>query len=236
MESEHIQKPSPWAEDIGESQETLHNKPKTPLSAERSADDNNRKGVSDRPKRSRTYSSRTCRICLETVYPSYEPAPNNLSSMFNPSPSVLYISSDPAAGRLIRPCKCRGSSRYVHEGCLQTWRHADPAYGKRYFWQCPTCGFKYRLERMKWAAWINSTGESNIPILYDPSIVEGVPIRSSHIVRQSWESRLTQRAIWRPLYIHILYCFQRRCCDRTRSLFLPSTLFCLPCLLAFVLC
>ncbi len=111
-----------------------------------------------RPKPTRTYAPRTCRICLETVLPSYEPATENLSRMFNPAPRVSYISSDPAAGRLIRPCKCKGSSRYVHEGCLQIWRHADPAYGKRNFWQCPTCGFRYRLERMQWAAWISSTG------------------------------------------------------------------------------
>jgi len=77
--------------------------------------------------------------------------------MFNPTPSVQYISQDPASGRLIRPCKCKGSQRYVHEGCLQAWRHADPSYGRRNFWECPTCKFRYRLERMKWSRWISST-------------------------------------------------------------------------------
>ncbi len=104
------------------------------------------------------YGPRTCRICLETVLPTYEAGVGNLASFINPTPSVSYISSDPAAGRLIRPCKCKGSSRYVHEGCLQTWRHADPDYGKRNYWECPTCSFRYRLERMTWASWINSTG------------------------------------------------------------------------------
>lgn len=51
-------------------------------------------------------------------------------------------------GRLIRPCLCKGSAKYVHEGCLQAWRHADPSYGRRNYWQCPTCGFKYRLARL----------------------------------------------------------------------------------------
>ncbi|KAI9883735.1 MAG: Dicer-like protein 2 [Watsoniomyces obsoletus] len=111
-----------------------------------------------RPKPTRTYPPRTCRICLETILPTYEPATENLSRIFNPAPRVSYVSSDPGAGRLISPCKCKGSSRYVHEGCLQVWRHADPAYGTRNFWQCPTCGFRYRLERMRWAAWISSTG------------------------------------------------------------------------------
>lgn len=104
------------------------------------------------------YPPRTCRICLETVLPTYEPTLGSFTSLLSPSPSVSYVSSDPSLGRLIRPCKCKGSSRYVHEGCLQAWRHADPDYGKRNFWQCPTCGFRYRLERMRWASWISSTG------------------------------------------------------------------------------
>jgi len=43
---------------------------------------------------------------------------------------------------------CKGSSKYVHDACLQVWRHADPSYGRRNYWQCPTCGFKYRLARL----------------------------------------------------------------------------------------
>lgn len=113
-------------------------------------------GTNTGPKPQRHYPPRTCRICLEVVLPSFEPAPEGLSSIFNPTPSVSYISSDPESGRLIRPCKCSGSSRYVHEGCLQAWRHADPAYGRRNYWECPTCKFRYRLERMKWGRWISS--------------------------------------------------------------------------------
>jgi len=53
--------------------------------------------------------------------------------------------------------KCKGSSRYVHEGCLQSWRHADPSYGRKNYWECPTCKFRYQLDRLKWSAWIQST-------------------------------------------------------------------------------
>lgn len=129
-----------------------------------------------RPRK--TYPPRTCRICLETVDPTFEAAAEGYAGMFAPTPSVQYVSPDPAAGRLIRPCKCKGSSRYVHEGCLQSWRHADPEYGKRNYWQCPTCGFRYRLERMKWAAWISSTGtleefllESPVRLILNPIIL-----------------------------------------------------------------
>jgi hypothetical protein len=103
------------------------------------------------------YPPRTCRICLETVLPTLHPPSEHLPGFLQPSPRVTYESSDPELGRLLRPCKCKGSSRYVHEGCLRSWRHADPRYGKRNYWQCPTCGFQYRLERMAWGRWISSS-------------------------------------------------------------------------------
>lgn len=82
------------------------------------------------PKSHRYYAPRTCRICLEVVQPSFEPL-EGVSSIFNPAPKVQYISEDPGSGRLIRPCHCKGTGRYVHEGCLQEWRHADTRYGRR---------------------------------------------------------------------------------------------------------
>ena len=107
--------------------------------------------------RRRHWPPRTCRICLETVNPTFHAPSENLPGILQPEPSVTYESSDPEAGRLLRPCKCKGSSKYVHEGCLQSWRHADPSYGTRNYWKCPTCGFQYRLERMDWSRWISST-------------------------------------------------------------------------------
>ena len=107
-----------------------------------------------KPKR---WLPRTCRICLETVMPKFHSPSENLPDILQPTPTVTYESEDPASGRLLRPCKCKGSSKYVHEGCLQQWRHADPEYGNRNYWHCPTCGFRYRLQRMTWARWISST-------------------------------------------------------------------------------
>ncbi|KUJ18276.1 RING finger domain-containing protein, partial [Mollisia scopiformis] len=105
--------------------------------------------------RQRHYPPRTCRICLEEVPPTYDGLTGGIPSILHPAPKVRYVSPD--LGRLIRPCKCRGSQKYVHEGCLQAWRHADPAYGRRNFWECPTCKFKYSLERMRWSRVITST-------------------------------------------------------------------------------
>ncbi|KAL4960703.1 E3 ubiquitin-protein ligase MARCH [Aspergillus stella-maris] len=105
----------------------------------------------------RHYSNRTCRICLESVPPTFVPPSEHVPVFLQREPRVIYKSEDAELGRLVRPCRCKGSSRYVHEGCLQTWRHADPSYGRRHFWNCPTCGFQYRLERLTWARWISST-------------------------------------------------------------------------------
>ena len=114
-------------------------------------------GANSQPKREKHYGPRTCRICLEVIQPSFEMSAEGIMSGVLPQPRVQYISEDPSSGRLIRPCKCKGSQSYVHEGCLQEWRHADPGYGRRNYFECPTCKYAYRLERMRWSQWIGST-------------------------------------------------------------------------------
>jgi hypothetical protein len=113
-----------------------------------------------RPKQ-RTWKPRQCRICLDTVLPTFSQPLENVPGMFQPASRVTYEDEN---GRLIRPCKCKGSSKYVHEVCLQAWRHADPAYGKRNFYNCPTCGFKYRISRLGWGSLISSVGKSKYSV------------------------------------------------------------------------
>ena len=43
-------------------------------------------------------------------------------------------------GRLISPCQCRGSSAWVHRGCLDQWRATQE---ERAFSQCTECNFVY---------------------------------------------------------------------------------------------
>jgi len=146
---EHVHPAGIFEEQEQEGQEHPENQ------EEQHAEDANRTNTA--PRFQRHYRPRTCRICLEEVLPSVEGLTGGIPSILHPAPSVKYVSSDPSSGRLIRPCKCRGSQKYVHEGCLQEWRHADPAYGRRNFWECPTCKFRYRLERMRWSRYISST-------------------------------------------------------------------------------
>lgn len=101
----------------------------------------------------RRYPPRTCRICLDEVEPTFE-APNLSTQYLGGKPRVRYVSDDPELGRLMRPCKCKGSQQYVHEGCLRAWRGASPS--DRNLWQCPTCKYEYRLSSLKWSRWLNS--------------------------------------------------------------------------------
>lgn len=74
---------------------------------------------------------RTCRICLDD-------------------------DEDDETGKLFSPCRCTGSMRFVHPRCLDTWR-ANSSNDQSYF-RCDACHFEYRMERVKWAEMIMSTG------------------------------------------------------------------------------
>ncbi len=72
---------------------------------------------------------KTCRICLDTEYT--------------------------ADNDLIAPCKCAGTSKYVHRSCLDTWR-TNPDR-PRAFYACSTCTTKYVLRK----AFISSSEEAD---------------------------------------------------------------------------
>ncbi|KAL2179841.1 uncharacterized protein P884DRAFT_283041 [Thermothelomyces heterothallicus CBS 202.75] len=106
-------------------------------------------------QRQRHYKPRTCRICLEVVYPTTDIDDSLAGRVFSSKARVRYVSEDPELGRLMSPCKCKGSQKYVHEGCLRAWRNAAPLSDRNY-WRCPTCQFEYRLERLRWGRWLSS--------------------------------------------------------------------------------
>ncbi|KIY50547.1 hypothetical protein FISHEDRAFT_38881 [Fistulina hepatica ATCC 64428] len=58
--------------------------------------------------------------------------------------------ADPALGRLIRPCRCKGSMSYVHLGCLERWRLSST--DRSAFYKCQQCGYHYRYSRTRIAA------------------------------------------------------------------------------------
>lgn len=111
--------------------------------------------ASDGPAASeRHWPTRQCRICLENVVPTVEISPLPIPAALRPSPTITYVSED--GGRLLRPCKCKGTQQYVHEDCLQQWRLADVSQ-KRNYYECPTCRYRYQLSRLTWASYISGT-------------------------------------------------------------------------------
>ncbi|KAI7487522.1 hypothetical protein KC351_g2584 [Hortaea werneckii] len=160
--------PGAWSQEDVDAQlhhenETAHhraNNPRpTPTSKPASSSPNPEHAQQD-PKR-KHYPPRTCRICLEVVNPTFHNLDADspqamLPEALRPTPRVTYESPPGDGGRMLRPCKCKGSQKYVHEECLSAWRRQDPLQ-KRNYWQCPTCRYQYRLERLRWGAWISST-------------------------------------------------------------------------------
>ncbi|KAF2258598.1 hypothetical protein CC78DRAFT_586977 [Lojkania enalia] len=146
-----------WPDDIPKESTTSNSMPETqssqPLPNTYSSGAAPPTGQGTRSSRRRHWPPRQCRICLETVQPTFGIPSENLPNFLQSTPNVTY---EDEGGRLIRPCLCKGSSKYVHDNCLQAWRHADPSYGRRNYWQCPTCGFKYRLARLGWGRFVAS--------------------------------------------------------------------------------
>ncbi|KAI1431806.1 hypothetical protein GGR50DRAFT_677644 [Xylaria sp. CBS 124048] len=93
--------------------------------------------------------SRKCRICLEWVPPTYEEI-GVLDGIRNRRPKRRYVSED--GDRLISPCLCKGSIKYMHEGCLKLWMNENPSKG----YKCDICKYQYQMERLSWAQRLRS--------------------------------------------------------------------------------
>ena len=90
-----------------------------------------------------TYPTRNCRLCHEEVVPTVAVSNPGLPAPFR-STIVTYASED--GGRLIKPCKCKGTQRYIHEGCLAELRAKSPQ--KNAFLKCNLCEFQYSTKRL----------------------------------------------------------------------------------------
>ncbi|CAJ2511599.1 Uu.00g072240.m01.CDS01 [Anthostomella pinea] len=91
---------------------------------------------------------RMCWICRDEVEPTWE-EPGMIGSMRNRRRRRHYISED--GDRLCNPCRCKGSVKYVHEGCLKLWMNENPnAY------KCSRCHYEYRMDRLTWAQRLRS--------------------------------------------------------------------------------
>ena len=89
---------------------------------------------------------------------SSESAPPNIPPVTTtqPADAVCRICfggpNENGAGRLISPCRCAGSMRYVHVSCLNEWRTASA--NPRSLYQCDQCGYQYSMQRTVYAKWL----------------------------------------------------------------------------------
>ncbi|KAF9316120.1 hypothetical protein BG003_002317 [Podila horticola] len=75
-----------------------------------------------------TLDERQCRICLGGV------------------------DEEDTLGRLISPCLCKGSMKYVHVECLNAWRARSPKQESHY--KCDTCKYAFSFRRTSFARYL----------------------------------------------------------------------------------
>ncbi|KAF9165864.1 hypothetical protein DFQ26_009234 [Actinomortierella ambigua] len=56
-------------------------------------------------------------------------------------------------GRLISPCMCKGSMKYVHVECLNEWRARSPKRESHY--KCDTCKYEFSFRRTSFAKYLS---------------------------------------------------------------------------------
>lgn len=74
-------------------------------------------------------------------------------------PQVEYKNDD-EYGRLIKPCKCRGGLRYIHEHCLLRSRTETQRVGS--MWKCHECGHKFNFKRLTLQKYLGSSMSSGV--------------------------------------------------------------------------
>eukprot|EP00960_Hanusia_phi_P045117 757032-Hanusia_phi.AAC.7 len=62
----------------------------------------------------------------------------------------------PEQGKLFSPCHCKGTMRYIHEKCLDTWRRMSSNASSNV--QCDQCFYAYRVERRGLANFVRRRG------------------------------------------------------------------------------
>lgn len=105
-----------------------------------------------------TYPTRMCRICREDVVPTVTMYPPGLPLKYQ-RPVVEYRNQD-EYGRLIRPCKCRGGMRYIHELCLLRSRTEGVRAGS--LWKCHECGHQFNFQRITIQRYLGSKVSSGV--------------------------------------------------------------------------
>jgi hypothetical protein len=68
--------------------------------------------------------------------------------------TVVSCPDETYLGRLISPCRCRGTMKFVHLSCLNSWRFTSP--NAKSVYQCDQCRYRYNFNRTRYAAIVGS--------------------------------------------------------------------------------
>lgn len=60
----------------------------------------------------------------------------------------ICLEDDLSAAKLIAPCRCAGSQKFIHRTCLDSWRATRTGNG-RAFTHCEVCNFEYVVQVME---------------------------------------------------------------------------------------
>ncbi|CAE7354267.1 marchf5 [Symbiodinium natans] len=96
-----------------------------------------------------------------------------------------------------QPCRCRGTQRWVHRSCFQTWTKLSAVNTLK----CPTCGYQYRrVVRGSWAmvkAMLKEAGRWIVMASYF--------IATRGLARQIYKGLLTDARDGRPFSMNIFW-------------------------------
>lgn len=57
---------------------------------------------------------------------------------------ICFETSVQEGDRFINPCRCNGTSKYIHHSCLEKWR--NESVGAPAFYKCMECNYKYNFD------------------------------------------------------------------------------------------
>jgi len=102
----------------------------------------------------------------------------------------------PELGRLLAPCRCRGTMRLVHLHCLNQWRQLAPSPQSAV--ACDQCGYVYQFERTKLAELLlSSKGAFVVGLVTFLGVLYAASSAVHLCVPNTWKAAFWMRA-WRP--------------------------------------
>lgn len=73
---------------------------------------------------------------------------------------ICFGGEEEPLGKLVSPCKCKGTMKYVHVDCLDAWRNTFINNGigsESSFFKCSNCLYEYHFSRARLAKLVTST-------------------------------------------------------------------------------